>query len=204
MQMLHPFFVTIQEYVQDILSRSAASRYRWQRCPMCQKRCPLRAHGFYYRTLVEVEFDKEIPVRRYLCLMCGRTVSLLPQFALPYLRFGIAIVHLFLVARLLEGRTLREAAGAALQPGMPYQRGQAWVRRFRAQATALCLALASRTAVPRAPEFVTRALNMLEAIGWIPAHCYLFAELRMHLLGWPPFLAPRGGPVSLARSLPGS
>lgn len=204
MQMLHRFFATIHEYVQNIPSRSAASRYRPQLCPMCQKRCPLRAHGFYYRTLVEVEFDQEIPVRRYLCLLCGRTVSLLPQFALPYLRFGIAIVRLFLVARLLEGRKLREAARAALQPHMPYQRGQAWLRRFRAQAAALCLALANRTAVPRAPEFVTRALHMLEAIGWIPAHCYLFAELRMHLLGWPPFLAPRGGPVSLARSSPGS
>jgi hypothetical protein len=151
-----------------------------------------------------VEFDEEVPVRRYLCLLCGRTVSLLPKFALPYLRFGIAIVRLFLVARLLAGRKLREAARAALQPHAPYQRGQAWVRRFRVQAAALSLALANLAVVPRAPEFTSRALHMLEAIGWIPAHCYLFAELRMHMLGWPPFLAPRGGPVSLTRSSPGS
>lgn len=198
MQMLHRFLAAIQEYVQDIRSRSAAYHYRPKHCPMCQERHPLRAHGFYYRTLVEVEFDGEIPVRRYLCLLCRRTVSLLPQFALPYLRFGIAIVRLFLVARLLEGRTLREAAHAALQPYMPYQRGQAWVRRFRAQVPTLCLDLANLIAVPQAADFVTRALRMLEAIGWIPAHGYLFAELRMHLLGWPPFLAPRGCRVSFA------
>jgi type II secretory pathway predicted ATPase ExeA len=33
---------------------------------------------------------------------------------------------------------------------------------------------------------------MLEAAGWIPAHRFLFAELRQHLLGWPPSLAPDG------------
>lgn len=204
MQMLHRIAASIQGYVQDIQSRSAASRCRPQRCPICDARCPLRAHGFYCRTLVDVEFDGMIPVRRYLCLLCGRTVSLLPQVALPYLRFGIAIIALFLGARLLEGRTLREAAHAASQPAMSYQRGQSWVRRFRARAAALCLALVSLTAVPPAPDFLTRALRMLQATGWMAAHCYLFAELRMHLLGWPPFLAPRGGPLSLARSPRGS
>ena len=199
MQMLHPLIASIQRYVQHIQRRSAASRHRPQRCPICDARCPLRAHGFYRRTLLDVNFDGVIPVRRYLCLLCGRTVSLLPQVALPYLRFGIAIIALFVVARLLEGRTLREAARAASQPKMPYQRGQSWVRRFRAQAAALCLALVSLTALPQAPDFPTRALRMLQASGWIRAHCYLFGRLRMHLLGWPPFLAPRGGPLTLAR-----
>jgi Domain of unknown function (DUF6431) len=148
----------------------------------------LTAHGFYCRSLVDVEFDETIRVRRYLCRVCQRTVSLLPEFALPYLRFGIAVISFFLVARLLEGRSLREAAGAALQPRMPYQRGQFWVRRFRQQATSLCVALANLTAVVPALDFVTRALQMLEAVGWIQAHRFLFSQLRMHLLGWPRFL----------------
>ena len=78
-----------------------------------------------------------IRVRRYLCRGCKRTVSLLPEFALPYLRFSVAVISLFLVARLLEGRTLRAAAPVAAQPDMPYQRGQFWIRRFRQQAAAL-------------------------------------------------------------------
>lgn len=204
MQMLHRFLASIQEYVEDIRSESAADRYRPQGCPMCQNRHRLRAHGFYYRTLDDVEFDDAIPVRRYLCFLCQRTVSLLPQFALPYLRFSLMVIGLFLIARLFEGRTFRQAACAAWQPKMPYQRGQSWVRRFRAQAAALCLALTSLTAVPAATDFVIRALRMLEATGWVTAHCYLFAELRMHLLGWPPFLAPRGCRVSFATSSPGS
>jgi len=151
-----------------------------------------------------MEFDGAIRVRRYLCCLCGRTVSLLPQLALPYLRFGISVISVFLLARLLEGRSLREAADAASQPNMPYQRGQFWIRRFQKQATRLCAALTSLTAVIPAMDFATRALHMLEAIGWIAAHRFLFAELRTHLLGWPRFLIPHGCRVSFPAALPSS
>jgi hypothetical protein len=142
--------------------------------------------------LVDVAFDGRIPVRRYRCRFCKRTVSLLPDFVLPYLRFGLSLIRLFLVARLLIGQSLREAACAARQPRMPYQRGQFWIRRFQKQAVALCTALASRTTVVAAADFLHRALHMLETIGWTAAHRFLFAELRMHLLGWPRFLLPHG------------
>ena len=49
-----------------------------------------------------------------------------------------------------------------------------------------------------APDWVTRALTMLESIGWIAAHRFLFSELRTHLLGWPQFLAPQGRRTMLA------
>ena len=111
---------------------------------------------------------------------------------LPYLRSGLLTISLFLVARLLNGGTLKAAAQAASQPNMPYQRGQFWIRRFRAQAMALCSALVSRTAAVSAASFVTRALQMLQKVGWIPAHRFLFFELRLHLLGWPRSLAPAG------------
>ena len=75
---------------------------------------------------------------------------------------------------------------------MPYQRGQFWVRRFRLQAERLCGALAALIAPPAAPDFASRALQMLESIGWIAAHRFLLADLRVHLLGWPAFLAPDG------------
>jgi Domain of unknown function (DUF6431) len=194
MQILHRCSGCIQQYLREV---SDPDRYRPDSCPQCQAGSPLIAHGFYCRTLVDVAFDGLIPVRRYLCRLCKRTVSLLPEFALPYLRFGISLISLFLVARLLAGRSLREAAGAALQPSMPYQRGQFWIRRFQKQALALCAALASVTVVVPAMNFVIRALQMLEAMGWIPAHRFLFTNLRMHLLGWPRFLIPHGCRLSL-------
>lgn len=201
MQSLHPFRGSIQQYAQEL---SDPDRCRPDHCPLCHAPDPLRAHGFYSRTVVDVQYDGSIRVRRYLCLLCRRTVSLLPEFVLPYLRFSIQVISLFLVSRLLHRRTLREAASSALQPSMPYQRGQFWVRRFRQQATALRTALASVTPVVPASDFLTQALQMLEALGWIPAHRFLFAELRAHLLGWPRFLIPHGCRVNRLTALPSS
>ncbi len=110
MQILHSFSGSIQEYEEEIAD---PRRYRPDRCPQCQAAHELIAHGFYRRTLVDRTFDGSIRVRRYLCRSCKRTVSLLPQFALPYLRFGITVIALFLIARLLRGHTLGAAAAAA-------------------------------------------------------------------------------------------
>ena len=189
MQILHPFAGPIQQYAEQIAD---PDRYRPDHCPQCQAQHSLIAHGFYSRTLVDAGFDDSIRVRRYLCRSCKRTVSLLPQFALPYLRFGIAVIALFLIARLLCGHTLAAAAVLAGLPNMPYQRGQFWIRRFQRQAESICAALATLTAPMAALNFVSRALQMLQSIGWIAAHRFLFADLRFHLLGWPVFLAPDG------------
>jgi hypothetical protein len=194
-QILHPFAGSIQQYAAEIAN---PDRYRPNQCPQCQAQHSLTAHGFYSRTLVEAGFDESIRVRRYLCRSCKRTVSLLPEFALPYLRFSISVIALFLIARLIEGRTL----AAAAQTAMPYQRGQFWVRRFQRQAAALCAVLAALTAPPAAPNFVRRALDMLQSIGWIAAHRFLFRDLRVHLLGWPAFLAPDGRPAALRQAAP--
>jgi len=199
MQILHPFVGSIQQYVEEIAD---PDRYRPDHCPQCAAQRPLTAHGFYTRTVRDVEFDGCIRVRRYLCHGCQRTVSLLPEFALPYLRFSILVISLFLIARLWNGCSLQAAARAAAQPGMPYQRGQFWVRRFQRQAAALCAALAALTAPMAAPDFVTRALRMLQSIGWIAAHRFLLPQLRAHLLGWPRFLVPDGRPDALRPAFP--
>jgi hypothetical protein len=198
MQILHPFAGSIQQYSEAI---SDPDRYRPDHCPQCQADEPLTAHGFYIRTVMDMGFDDSIRVRRYLCHCCERTVSLLPQFVLPYLRCSILVISLFLIARLLHGCTLEAAAQAAAQPGMPYQRGQFWVRRFQKQADGLCAALAALTTPMAAPDFITRALHMLQAVGWSAAHRFLFSGLRVHLLGWPRFLAPDGRPVTLRPAL---
>ena len=188
MQILHPFAGSLQQYTERLAD---PDWFRPGHCPQCHDKQPLTAHGFYTRTLIDAAFDGVIRVRRYLCQACRRTVSLLPEFVLPYLRSSLMVIALFLIARLLRGQTIEDAARAA-PPSMPYQRGQFWIRRFRAQAAALCAALAALTQPAPAPDFVHRALTMLEASGWIAAHRFLFAGVRCHLLGWPRGLAPDG------------
>ena len=103
MQILHPFAGSIQRYFEEI---SDPDRYRPDHCPQCAAKHPLTGHGFYRRTVVDAAFDGIIRVRRYLCRCCKRTVSLLPEFAFPWLRFSVSVIALFLVARLLNGLTL--------------------------------------------------------------------------------------------------
>ena len=190
MQILHPFAGSVQDYLAQLEDFETP---RPRSCPQCQADQPLAAHGFYTRTIVEANYDGEIRVRRYLCEVCRRTVSRLPEFALPYLRSSITVIALFLLARLLQAKSLQ----AALPPAAPYQRGQFWLRRFREQAESLCAALAALTAPATAPGFVERALTMLTSTGWIGAHRFLFDKLRAHLLGWPPSLVPDGRRAAL-------
>jgi len=190
MQILYPFAGPVAEYFTQL---DNPDRYRPDQCPQCQAKQPLTAHGFYTRTLIDSAFDGCIRVRRYLCEVCRRTVSLLPEFALPYLRSSVTVIALFLMARLFLGKTLKEA----LLPAAPYQRGQSWVRRFRAHAESLSAALSALIPPPPAPDFVARALTMLHTTGWIPAHRFLFAGLRHHLLGWPGSLIPDGRRVTI-------
>jgi len=99
MQILHPFSGSVQQYLEQL---SDPGQFRPAHCPQCQAKQPLIAHGFYTRTIADATFDGSISVRRYLCDTCRRTVSLLPEFALPYLRSSIALIALFLIARLLD------------------------------------------------------------------------------------------------------
>lgn len=76
MQMLHPHSGSIQRYMEVI---DDPNRGRPADCPQCLAKEPLTAHGFYRRTIVDEGFDGVIRIRRYLCRVCLRTVSLLPE-----------------------------------------------------------------------------------------------------------------------------
>jgi transposase-like protein len=193
MQILHPFTGSVQHYLGATFDQH---QHRPTHCPQCAAKHPLKAHGFYTRTIIDTAFEGLIRIRRYLCAACRRTVSLLPGFALPYLRSTVTVIALFLVARLLHNQALK----AALPSETPYQRGQFWLRRFRLQAESLCASLAAiiKPAPAPAPNFIHRALHMLQTSGWIPAHRFLFTNLRQHMLGWPPSLAPTGQRLTLA------
>jgi Domain of unknown function (DUF6431) len=189
MQILHPFTGSVEQYIEQL---SDPDQYRPACCPQCQAKQSLTAHGFYTRTLADPAFDGLIRVRRYLCRFCRRTVSLLPDFALPYLRFSIAVISLWLLARLLPS-----SPDCIAPPPSPYQRGQFWLRRFRSRAPALCATLSALVAPAAAPDFLHRALSMLESVGWIRSHRFLFGDVRQHLLGWPPSLVPSGRRLGL-------
>jgi hypothetical protein len=191
--MLYPFSVSIEQYIASVGSLDKAWQCRPEKCPQCLNG-RMDSHGFYSRTVTAPQWSGEIRVRRYWCSMCRRTVSLLPDFVLPYWRFTIVVMRLFLIARLVGQQTLAGAAAAAHSPTMPYQRGQQWIRRFRGQAQAIAAALSALVQPAEAEDFTAQAIGMLEKAGWLAAHRFVFEQLRMHLMGWPEFLVPDGKP----------
>jgi hypothetical protein len=64
----------------------------------------------------------------------------------------------------------------------------------------LSAALTALVLPVEASDFVARAIGMLDRAGWIGAHRFLFTVVRVHLLGWPHFLAPAGMPVTMAQA----
>lgn len=194
--MLYPRGVSIQQYMEQVDDPESC---RPARCPQCEAKEAMTAHGFYRRTIVDGAFDVVVRIRRFLCQPCRRTVSLLPEWALPFMRFSLRVIARTVKARLMEKRAWKAAA-----PEAPYQRGQHWVRRFNKQAEPLSAAMAALTEAVPASSFVDRALAMIEKTGWTAAHRFLFSDLRMHLLGWGcQHPRGRGTTINGASSVPG-
>ncbi len=67
------------------------------KCPFhdCTMPVRLKKHGFYERFFISKSFTGIIYVRRYICPVCGRTVSMLPMFCLKGFQYsGIDILNI--------------------------------------------------------------------------------------------------------------
>lgn len=72
-----------EEYVRDGAHRKVG---RPDACPICDESGCMRAHGFYSRSVSATGRIRLllIWIRRFLCLTCRLTTSMLPDFAQPY------------------------------------------------------------------------------------------------------------------------
>lgn len=68
-----------------------------ERCPFkdCSMLVKLKKHGYYSRFFISKTFYGVIYIRRYICPICGRTVSMLPMFCLQGFQYsGIDIINI--------------------------------------------------------------------------------------------------------------
>lgn len=61
-------------------------------CPICRAKNRLQRHGFYERNVISEDCGFRIPICRLLCPDCGRTVSILPMFLLPYFQYTVDFI----------------------------------------------------------------------------------------------------------------
>ena len=83
MQIIIPFQGGPEDYVRDQAHRRVA---RPEICPNCREPGQFDCHGYYdrYVSASEGRDSIQIRVRRFLCHLCRRTTSMLPDFAQPH------------------------------------------------------------------------------------------------------------------------
>lgn len=67
-------------------------------CPNPECLIPVapKKHGFYERTCLDFCYRGRILIRRYYCPYCGKTISYLPSFCLPYYQYSLGVIYLVL------------------------------------------------------------------------------------------------------------
>lgn len=78
------------------------------RCPHtgCQAYVKQKKHGFYARNIISFEFVGRIIIRRYICPVCDRTISMLPMFCLPHYQYSLLTIFLVLYEYYSKNKSL--------------------------------------------------------------------------------------------------
>jgi len=91
-----------------------------ERCPFADCSIPvkLKKHGYYSRFFISKTFYGVIYIRRYICPICGRTISMLPMFCLQRFQYSgidiINILHEFYESKISLKKLIEE-----LKPDLP-------------------------------------------------------------------------------------
>lgn len=86
----------------------APSRCLFGDCLMPVK---LKKHGFYKRYFIGRSFSGYLFIRRYICPVCGRTVSMLPIFCIPYFQYSALDILNILCNLYFSGMSLNRLIG---------------------------------------------------------------------------------------------
>lgn len=102
--------------------------------PGCLMSIALKKHGFYERNCLDFTYRGAILIRRYYCPYCGKTVSYLPSFCLPYYQYSLAIIYLVLTnyieSNLSYGQISRKFKDGCLDLQIDRQHIEFYLLRF--------------------------------------------------------------------------
>lgn len=92
-----------------------------KRCPFkdCKMPVELEKHGYYKRFFISKEFSGILYIRRYICPICGRTVSMLPYFCISYFQYS-ALEILNILYELYQGGISLEKLIKKTKKVLPY------------------------------------------------------------------------------------
>lgn len=112
-------------------------------CSICNR--TLHKHGRYYRSVSSKYDTVIIPIYRWLCQDCGITVSLLPDFLVPWARF-VTWVREAAINRKLQGRSMQNIVLTVASPAVGISRStvKRWWKHHLGKASSVSLWIAGQ------------------------------------------------------------
>lgn len=107
--------------------------------------CRLHKHGRYYRAVTTKREMKWIPIYRQYCPECGTTVSLLPDFLVPWARFATWVREAAMIRR-QKGFTWRQilTRTASLAFRCSRRTLKRWWKRYAERASSVAIWVAGQ------------------------------------------------------------
>ncbi|HEM61828.1 MAG TPA: hypothetical protein ENO24_06025 [Chloroflexi bacterium] len=129
MQKIIDFGLDVKGYV-DLVSREGvrglAIPEEARECPFCPESHRLENHGRYGRFIDEGEWVYKAWILRLLCVIEGKTVSLLPSFLAPKKQATWKVIGTYFSKRHIEGLPQEAAMAAATKTNPSRQKGAYW------------------------------------------------------------------------------
>jgi transposase-like protein len=98
-------------------------------CPGCGGDGCLIGHGYYLRKAKGEQQAYFIWIKRWLCKICHRTLSVIPNFLLPFRHYLVRVVQAVVVAFFESGQSWPRVSEACAQNGTPSLRTmQRWCK----------------------------------------------------------------------------
>ena len=96
------FECSLEEYVSNRRGRDVDPPSPTS-CPCCKIGIPPKKHGYYERYIVTRSFCELISIKRFYCPYCGKTISFLPSFCIPYFQHVLYEIWEVLTLALYHG-----------------------------------------------------------------------------------------------------
>lgn len=167
---------------------------------LCCKDCnrKLHKHGRYFRWVASKSEHILIPIYRWLCPNCGTTVSLLPDFLIPWARFTTWVRESAIV-RKRQGKSLRWIAETITYPriGLSSSTVKRWWKQSLARVAATALWMSSQLVTAGCEEDLLRmypkpiAAKTADTWDWFEQLVQRYAPRLSRLRGYWTFLNAR-------------
>ena len=116
MSILADYGSSVQTYIDQDKHKDGACP---DGCALCGGNGCLIGHGYYRRKTKGADRAYFIWIKRWLCKICHRTLSVIPNFLLPYRHYLVRVVQMVVVAFYESEQSWKRVGETCTENGTP-------------------------------------------------------------------------------------